>query len=105
MIPCDEKREPEVKPLGDEALKTEQVTAEEYASKPERFTFSFIEVEVKGENGSHLVLYGKDWSCDCDFFKEQKTCSHVMAVGRVLKTLTIVQPRGNVEEIERSPSS
>jgi len=100
MIPCNEKRESEVKPSGDEALKPEQVKAEEYASKPERFTFHFVEVEVRGESGSHLVLYGdKNGSCECDFFKEHETCSHVMAVGRVLKPLALAQPRGNdIEE-------
>jgi SWIM zinc finger len=85
--------------VSDDALQKKQTKAQGYVSEPEWFTIFFVEMEVRAEDGNQLVLYGnEDWSCSCDFFREQKTCDHVMAVGRVLKALTITQPRGNVEK-------
>ncbi len=86
--------------LSDEALQAKQKKAEMYASQPERITPLSLEFEVKAEHGNRLVTYSDDgeWTCVCDFFQQHQTCSHVMAVGRVLKHLPITQPRGNLEE-------
>ncbi len=85
--------------LSDEALQVKQEKAAEYASAPGRFTLLFVEMEVKADQGNALVMYSDDeWSCSCDFFNAHRTCEHVMAVGRVLKPVPIVQPRGNLED-------
>ena len=85
--------------LSDEALQAKQAKAEKYASEPERVTPLSLEFEMESTHGNRLITYddGK-WSCSCDFFLKHETCSHVMAVGRILKALPIVQPRGNVED-------
>jgi len=95
MIPCTE----EIEPLGDEELERKQAKAEAYASEPGRFTLFSLELEMKSTHGNRLITYddGK-WSCSCDFFLKYETCSHVMATGRILKLLPIVQPRGNMED-------
>jgi len=94
MILCTEETEGEL--LSDEALQSEQAKAEKYAAEPERLTFFSLELEIKAEHGNHLITYDEEWACTCDFFQKHKTCSHVMATGRVLKGISIVQPRGNV---------
>ena len=83
----------------DVELQFKQARAERYASEPDRFSLLFMEMEVKADHGNKLVMYSDDgdWSCTCDFFQQERTCSHVMAVGLVLEFLNIVQPRGNVE--------
>lgn len=99
MLSCTEETEGEL--LSDEALQIEQAKAEKYASEPERVTPFYFEYEMRAENGNHLITYddGK-WACTCDFFGHHQTCCHVMAVGRMLKHLPIVQPRGNMEDTE-----
>ena len=95
MITCDEEREP----LGDDALKREQEKAEEYASQPDRIALFSMELEMKSTHDNRLILYNDgEWDCTCDFFQAYATCSHVMAMGRILKRLLIVQPRGNLED-------
>ena len=96
MVPfCTEEIEGEL--LSDEALQAKQQKAEKYASEPERFTPVFVEMEVKADHGNACVMYSDDeWSCSCGFFNAYRTCSHVMAVGLVLKPIPVVQPRGNV---------
>ena len=97
MIACTEEMEGE--PLTDEALQAKQAKAEKYASEPERVVPLSLEFAMKSTHGNRLITYDDDtWSCSCDFFQAHETCSHVMAVGRILKRFPIVQPRGNVED-------
>jgi hypothetical protein len=86
-------------PLGDDELEQKQKEAAKYASEPGRFTLLFAEMEMKADHGNALIMYSDgDWSCSCDFFNTQRTCEHVMAGGRLLKPVPIVQPRGNLED-------
>ncbi|MDJ0755989.1 MAG: hypothetical protein QNJ45_20850 [Ardenticatenaceae bacterium] len=57
-----------------------------YASEPERFRFTALDVQLSGDNGTvHRVAFdnGK-WTCDCNFFRTRGFCSHTMAIERVL---------------------
>jgi hypothetical protein len=57
-----------------------------YASEPERFQFTGLNVQLSGDNGTvHSVAFdnGK-WACDCNFFGTRGFCSHTMAIERVL---------------------
>jgi hypothetical protein len=59
--------------------------AREYASEPERIHFRSLEVEFEGKNGNHSVDFREGhWNCDCDYFRSHHTCSHTMAMERVL---------------------
>jgi hypothetical protein len=85
--------------LSGEELERKQAKAEAYAAQPERVTPLSFDFEMQSTHGSRLITYDDDkWGCSCDFFQVHKTCSHVMAVGRILQAISIVQPRGNVAD-------
>ena len=59
--------------------------AKTYASEPERIHFQSLKVEFEGNNGQHRVEFDDGhWRCDCDYFRGHHTCSHTMAMERVL---------------------
>ncbi len=60
--------------------------ARKYAEeKDERLRFDSFSVRIRGDNGGHVVsLTDGVFACDCDFFIGWSSCSHVMAIERVL---------------------
>jgi len=59
--------------------------AKRYAQERGRFKFVQFTVSFAGDNNPHTVSYGKgNWKCDCDFFILRGTCSHQMALERIL---------------------
>lgn len=55
--------------------------AHRYAEERGRFDFQSMVVTVHGNNADHTVHFdGSRWSCDCDFFHQQRTCAHTMAL-------------------------
>jgi hypothetical protein len=62
--------------------------AKRYAAEPERFTFTQFSATVHGENSDHVVSYQDGiFHCDCGFFSTRQTCSHSMAMERLLKAM------------------
>ncbi|MEE8418755.1 MAG: hypothetical protein V3S02_01430 [Dehalococcoidales bacterium] len=59
-----------------------------YAQEKDRITFSEFKVEFRGENDSYDIAYtdGK-WHCSCHFFSTWETCSHTMALERILDNM------------------
>lgn len=59
--------------------------AKEYAQERDRFTFTRLAVDFRGDNANHKVAYidGR-WSCDCEYFMLNNVCSHTMALERLL---------------------
>jgi hypothetical protein len=59
--------------------------AKRYARETERVTFSELSVKFKGEHDTYDVSYrdGK-WHCSCRFFSQWGTCSHTMAMEKIL---------------------
>ena len=56
-----------------------------YADEPERIHIRELRVDFDGRNSPHTVEFRNDhWACDCDYFRSHHTCSHVMALDRVL---------------------
>ena len=56
-----------------------------YAGEPERFQMLSLRCEVRGDSTTHTAELGEDgWHCDCYFFQDANTCSHTMALERVL---------------------
>jgi len=56
-----------------------------YADQPERIHIRALQVEFDGNHQNHVVEYaGGRWACDCEYFHGHHTCSHVMALDRVL---------------------
>jgi hypothetical protein len=59
--------------------------AKMYADQPERIHIRELRVEFDGNNSPHTVEFRDDhWACDCDYFRGHHTCSHTMALDRVL---------------------
>ncbi len=59
-----------------------------YAQEKDRITFSEFKVKFRGENDSYDIGYndGK-WHCSCHFFSTWDTCSHTMALERILDNM------------------
>ncbi len=59
--------------------------AKRYAQEKDRVTFSELSVKFRGENDDYNISYqdGK-WHCSCQFFSSWGTCSHTMALERIL---------------------
>ncbi len=69
----------------DSAMIAKISKAREYASEPERITFSDFTVQFNGKHQTYKVGFQNgSWKCECDFFTQRGVCSHVMAVEKVL---------------------
>lgn len=56
-----------------------------YSEEPERVRFRAFRATIRGGHEDHHVsLDGEDFSCDCHFFENYRTCSHVMAMQKLL---------------------
>ena len=59
-----------------------------YAREPERIQFQTLSLKFQGEHDQYRVSYdGSNWSCDCHFFPTWKTCSHIMAMQKLIGTM------------------
>ena len=62
--------------------------AKRYAEQQERIRFEQFTVKFNGDNNPHKVIYSQgSWQCDCDFFAGRGTCSHTMAMERILGSM------------------
>ena len=60
--------------------------AKVYARERHRMQIDGLHVAFHGENSDHEVeLHDGHWRCNCDFFAAWDTCSHTMALARVLE--------------------
>ena len=59
--------------------------AKRYAEEKDRITFSELSVTFRGENDSYEISYRDGaWHCTCHFFSTWETCSHTMAMEKIL---------------------
>lgn len=58
--------------------------AKRYAQEPERIKVQQFRATFQGGNDHIVSLENDQWSCDCRFFRNWQTCSHVMALQRIL---------------------
>ena len=60
--------------------------AHRYATERDRFTFSQLSVNVRGDNDAHTVtLQDGSWRCGCEYFNRHSVCAHSMAIERLLE--------------------
>lgn len=60
--------------------------AKRYVSEPGRFAVSQNEVSIATDHGTRtLTKQEAGWICNCDFFKENNVCSHLIALEEYLK--------------------
>lgn len=59
--------------------------AKRYAEEKDRISFTNFSAKFRGENDSYETSYhdGK-WNCTCHFFSTWETCSHTMALEKIL---------------------
>lgn len=56
-----------------------------YAQEKDRVTFSDFSVKFRGENDTYDIGYQDNkWHCSCSFFSSWGTCSHTMAMEKML---------------------
>lgn len=56
-----------------------------YAAEPERISLEAFSCRVRGDNDSHTVsLQDGRLRCDCYFHRDHSTCSHTMALQRLM---------------------
>lgn len=67
--------------------------AKRYAQEPERFTIEHLEARFRGGDDHIISLKANTWSCDCNFFHSWQTCSHVMAVQKLLAPMLTAEAR------------
>jgi len=54
--------------------------AKKYSTELTRFIPLDDKIEIHSEHGVRtIIMDNNDYICDCDFFKENGTCSHIMA--------------------------
>jgi hypothetical protein len=72
--------------------------ARRYADERDsRISFEELSIRVNGDNSNHSVEYREGtFLCDCNFFPSWRTCSHVMAVERILD--------GMLPDVSKRPS-
>ncbi len=60
--------------------------AHQYASEPHRIRFEGLTVRFAGDNNDHAITLSEgQWHCDCEFFAVWQTCSHTMALEKLLE--------------------
>jgi hypothetical protein len=56
-----------------------------YAQERDRFRFQQFMVQVRGTNNTHTVSFdGDKLACTCEFYGTRGTCSHTIAIEKVL---------------------
>ena len=59
--------------------------AHRYARERDRITVEAIQVTFRGDNDTHRVSLESDrWHCNCHYFESFKSCSHVLAMQKIL---------------------
>ena len=59
--------------------------ARRYAQELDRVRIVQLAADFRGDHGLHKVRFaGGDWECNCEFFSRWGTCSHTMAMQRML---------------------
>ncbi len=59
--------------------------ARRYAEEKDRVSINSFSATFQGNHNSYDVNFNAgDWDCDCHFFATRATCSHTMALQRML---------------------
>ncbi|HVX30234.1 MAG TPA: SWIM zinc finger family protein [Nitrolancea sp.] len=67
--------------------------ARRYAEEPERALIQQLTVKFQGEHDTYHVSFNDgEWTCDCHSFSAlHGTCSHIMAMERLLSGLSLAE--------------
>jgi hypothetical protein len=76
--------------------------AHRYAQEPERITFHDLSATFHGGHDDYTVsLHGDHWECTCHTFEAHTigTCSHIMALQEILKSMLTTEARFAMEPV------
>jgi hypothetical protein len=80
--------------------------AQRYEHEPERVTIHTLQADFQGEHDIyHLTLADNHWSCTCSFYSGYGTCSHTMALQRILSPMLSLESRSESPITSTDPSS
>lgn len=66
--------------MNDESIQRKINKAKRYIMEKERFIIDTGKIEVHSDHGVRIVKdINGNYSCDCEFYKENGTCSHIIA--------------------------
>ncbi len=72
--------------------------ANRYAGERNRIRFRSLTVDFEGTNQTHLTsLIDGEWTCTCQFFAKWGTCSHTMALQKILGEMLPEEARSAFE--------
>jgi hypothetical protein len=76
--------------------------AKRYAGEKDRVMFSEFSAKFHGENGDYTTGFGSGkWHCTCDFFANWGTCSHTMALEKMLENMLPKEALTSISESKR----
>lgn len=68
--------------------------AQRYEHEPERVSIAVLEATFKGEHSDYqLTLKNNHWTCTCSTYSVYGTCSHAMALQRILSKMLNMESR------------
>ena len=68
--------------------------AQRYEHEPERVAITNLQADFRGEHDVyHIGLKDNHWSCSCSFYAGYGTCSHTMALQRILAQMLSMESR------------
>ena len=72
--------------------------AHRYAAERDRIKVRDFSVDFRGQNDTHVTSYKDEgWHCTCHFFKDWETCSHVMAMQKILDDMLPEEARSSFD--------
>jgi hypothetical protein len=67
--------------------------ARKYAEERNRVSITSFRATFKGNHNTHEVMFDSGaWQCRCHFFATRGTCSHTMALQRILDEMLAREP-------------
>ncbi len=78
-----------------------------YQNEPGRIHFQDCQVEFRGNHDNYTVtLKDSNWRCTCHTYATGfETCSHIMALQRILHDMLDVDSRSQHSELVASPTA
>lgn len=68
--------------------------AQRYEHEPERVSIQSLEASFHGEHSDYkLTLSNNHWTCNCSTYSAYGTCSHAMALQRILSKMLNMESR------------
>lgn len=71
-----------------EELERKIIKSERYAKELDRFEIIDFNIKMKSEHDTRYIKYSNGkYECTCDFYHRSGTCSHIMAIQKILNNI------------------